>query len=1263
MWSESTVTWDTQPSFSEAATATIYVADAGWKSWTVAGDVPTKGSVGWTLKVPSEWYGDGSAAFRSKEAIENKPYLEITYAIEPEFRCHFRMGNPWGRDFEYANTMITHHFIIHYNTAGDHAVPPGDTDNNGIPDYVEKIAEAAEHSWIMQVNTFGFPPPPDPDRIDIYVCNTWRLRSGPKAYDQDNDYIYEENEDLMIDMESSDIIYITPENISIDNMIKVIVAHEFFHLIQANYDWYENSWEPDYDSNAWIDEGTAVWVEDEVFDDINAYLKMRRSALNYSDNSLTHKDNRYNSWLYWKFLSEHPRYGGAVGKRAVIKKVLEATTPTRKGSAAVDYALKTISPHYSFRRSFNEWTIANWLNGLHNFDNNPNNDWYEEGDNYRDVVPTFRRDFTGATIPLENTVQPWAADYIEIRPQTDGPLRIFFNGDNASDFMVRVILINGDEVYGMNDIDLDNAKDGNYWIYQANFYDNIALVIARENFSGNGSYTVRLENQYGYWALPFKFSDVVDNGDSSKDNNYRLQLRISTNPSPEGSPKPGDNGAASSSIENSSQAQAAGAENWIEVDRGRDHLTYRNELTGEHKQVIYPGPIHTWDGTRWVSYVFENRGDYYQVQHPMASVRFYPDRTEFYDEDFSELLIENEWWAIEYRRDVGWVATDPLDATMNYEIVDEDEVRLIRVCRTDVGTLRQTYTFAKGSPVKIKVELTASRDAEVRFVWMPSGIAATREVKGRAMKAPAKFDVDGKLIEKATMADAWVSYLDDENRLRVFLAWLDELKAVDHISLALESHPKGRGARITFGDFGVLAGEAATLDPNVVINPSLDGYLYYFPSNGNWGVNTGSSLMYAGEFDEPPVSWHRAFLRFGISGLWGKDVTSATLKIYLNAILGNLGEGGCLLHHIDDIGSSLDTGDWGRSVKTDLGTFAYRDDYPGWKAKGVTLAVVGEVGAGAAYMSFRLRGSVEDTDALATLWEFQTTEGANKPYLEVYYNNPPYAPTNPSPPDGATNQPTSLTLSWTGGDPDGDAVTYDVYFGTSSSPPKVGSTTSTSYQVSGLALNTTYYWQIVASDGRLTSSGPVWRFTTVDKSPTILTVTPASFEVRSGENATFTATLTSEGTPLNGKVISWSDNAGGSFSPQSGTTDSNGRVSTTYTAPKVNSRTAVRVTATFAGDASYKENAGSSTGTILPPNVKYAWVFWRFDNSYIDNVQNDGWGQMSGPENVTGMWSFEIPSAVLTPHIGRTMYWRVLARASDGRENWSPVYVGGRILP
>jgi len=97
-------------------------------------------------------------------------------------------------------------------------------------------------------------------------------------------------------------------------------------------------------------------------------------------------------------------------------------------------------------------------------------------------------------------------------------------------------------------------------------------------------------------------------------------------------------------------------------------------------------------------------------------------------------------------------------------------------------------------------------------------------------------------------------------------------------------------------------------------------------------------------------------------------------------------------------------------------------------------------------------------------------------------NQPPYEPLNPNPPDGAINVSLNGSLSWTGGDPDvNDTVTYDVYFGMSSPPPKVMMNQSgTSYDLPPLSYKTRYYWQIVAWDDHGASTqGLVWTFTTL----------------------------------------------------------------------------------------------------------------------------------------------------------------------------------------
>jgi hypothetical protein len=88
---------------------------------------------------------------------------------------------------------------------------------------------------------------------------------------------------------------------------------------------------------------------------------------------------------------------------------------------------------------------------------------------------------------------------------------------------------------------------------------------------------------------------------------------------------------------------------------------------------------------------------------------------------------------------------------------------------------------------------------------------------------------------------------------------------------------------------------------------------------------------------------------------------------------------------------------------------------------------------------------------------------------------PPSKPSNPSPADGATNQPTSLTLSWSSS----GATKYDLYFGTNSNPPlKASDLTSNQYSVSNLSPGTTYYWKVVAKNDYGQTEGDVWRFTT-----------------------------------------------------------------------------------------------------------------------------------------------------------------------------------------
>jgi uncharacterized protein (TIGR02145 family) len=96
-------------------------------------------------------------------------------------------------------------------------------------------------------------------------------------------------------------------------------------------------------------------------------------------------------------------------------------------------------------------------------------------------------------------------------------------------------------------------------------------------------------------------------------------------------------------------------------------------------------------------------------------------------------------------------------------------------------------------------------------------------------------------------------------------------------------------------------------------------------------------------------------------------------------------------------------------------------------------------------------------------------------------NLPPDAPSNPSPSDSSAGQSPSVILGWSCSDPDGDPLTYDVYFGTVNPPDTMVSSnqTGTTLGTSGLFGGTIYYWRAVSKDDSgHSTSGPIWSFTT-----------------------------------------------------------------------------------------------------------------------------------------------------------------------------------------
>ena len=114
------------------------------------------------------------------------------------------------------------------------------------------------------------------------------------------------------------------------------------------------------------------------------------------------------------------------------------------------------------------------------------------------------------------------------------------------------------------------------------------------------------------------------------------------------------------------------------------------------------------------------------------------------------------------------------------------------------------------------------------------------------------------------------------------------------------------------------------------------------------------------------------------------------------------------------------------------------------------------------YWHIEARNNVGTTDSGAP-WSFTTIVAAPAP------------PTLASPANGATGVSLAPTLTWNAST---GATSYNVYFGTSATPPLVNNAITTSYSPGTLTAGVTYYWQIVAMNAGGTGSSSVWSFTT-----------------------------------------------------------------------------------------------------------------------------------------------------------------------------------------
>jgi hypothetical protein len=213
----------------------------------------------------------------------------------------------------------TPHFCVHWVAEGIDAPNLADADADGIPDHILRVQAVAEHVYAVENGVLGWRPPKSDGRrgggrgkTDVYLDQIGGALFGYAAPDRGqaskgllprhlHGYLVLDN-----DYDPSEF----PGTVAQQDL-EVTFAHEYSHILQFGYDAYQD---------AWFAESTAVWMEDQVYDGINDYLRYVRRWVKRYDTPLTANSiKEYGSAVWNEWLAR--RYGRDVVRDAWARAV------------------------------------------------------------------------------------------------------------------------------------------------------------------------------------------------------------------------------------------------------------------------------------------------------------------------------------------------------------------------------------------------------------------------------------------------------------------------------------------------------------------------------------------------------------------------------------------------------------------------------------------------------------------------------------------------------------------------------------------------------------------------------------------------------------------------------------------------------------------------------------------------------------------------------------------------------------------------------
>jgi hypothetical protein len=369
-----------------------------------------------------------------------------------------------------ATPLCTPDVCVHYVKTTPDKVPPADVDTNSVPDYVETVSSVMTHVWQSEVDGYGYREPKSDlssdnnggnAKLDVYLANIgnsnlygYCTTDDPHAAPGSGYRYYDFSAYCVLD---NDYAEFGPNPIL---PLKVTAAHEFFHAVQAAYDWTEDTW---------LIEGSAAWMEDEVYDAIDDNLQYLSSGpITFPTISLDRNPQAglrvYGDWIFWRFLTEY--FGTSTASDpTVIRQIWSKADGSPVGPD--QYSTQATANTIASRKLDGTWWKLAWAFADFGVWNVVPKKYYEEGAKYPSAAIQVKRKVTGSTASIATSaIQDHLTNrYIQLKRGSGvrgtAKLKISVNGPMpATSPEASVVIVKSGGGVSFRVFSLDGSGDG-----------------------------------------------------------------------------------------------------------------------------------------------------------------------------------------------------------------------------------------------------------------------------------------------------------------------------------------------------------------------------------------------------------------------------------------------------------------------------------------------------------------------------------------------------------------------------------------------------------------------------------------------------------------------------------------------------------------------------------------------------------------------------------------------------------------------------------